>query len=60
MDEAPGSVWVDVAWSYKGKVRERFRYQLVARADEYQIAVLTPLALPEGGGGPQGSPTQHT
>jgi hypothetical protein len=45
MGEAPGSVWVDVTWSYGGKARERFCYQLVAGPDGYQIAVLTPMAL---------------
>jgi len=42
--EAPGSVWVDVTWSYGGQHRERFCYQLVERSGEYQIAVLTPMA----------------
>jgi ketosteroid isomerase-like protein len=44
MGEAPGSLWVDVTWSYDGKARERFCYQLVAGTDGYQIAVLTPMA----------------
>ncbi len=44
MGEAPGSLWVDVTWSYNGKAQERFCYQLVAGTDGYQIAVLTPLA----------------
>ncbi|WP_433257929.1 hypothetical protein ACQPYK_21915 [Streptosporangium sp. CA-135522] len=44
MGEAPGSLWVDVTWSYDGKARERFCYQLVAGPDGYQIAVLTPMA----------------
>lgn len=44
MAEAPRSVWVDVTWSYGGRAQERFCYQLVARADGYQIAVLTPMA----------------
>lgn len=44
MGEAPGSLWVDVTWSYAGKPRERFCYQLIAGPDGYQIAVLTPLA----------------
>lgn len=44
MGEAPGSLWVDVTWSYHGKARERFCYQLVAGTDGYQIAVLTPMA----------------
>ena len=43
MAEAPGSVWVDVTWSYGGR-RERFCYQLVEGAEGYQIAVLTPMA----------------
>ena len=41
---APGSLWVDVTWSYGGKPRERFCYQLVEGTDGYQIAVLTPMA----------------
>jgi hypothetical protein len=44
MAEAPGSVWVDVTWSYGGQPRERFCYQLVEGGDGYQIAVLTPMA----------------
>ncbi|PZS04202.1 MAG: hypothetical protein DLM56_06865 [Pseudonocardiales bacterium] len=44
MGEAPGSLWVDVTWSYGGQARERFCYQLVAAADGYRIAVLTPMA----------------
>ena len=44
MAEAPGSVWVDVIWSYSGQPQERFCYQLVERAHGYQIVVLTPLA----------------
>jgi hypothetical protein len=46
MGEAPGSLWVDVTWSYDGKARERFCYQLVEGTDGYQIAVLTPMELP--------------
>jgi hypothetical protein len=46
MAEAPGSVWADVTWVYGGQPRERFCYQLVEGADGYQIAVLTPMALP--------------
>lgn len=45
MGEAPSSLWVDVAWSYDGQVRERFCYQLVDHAGEWRIAVLTPLAV---------------
>lgn len=45
MSEAPGSLWADVTWSYGGRAQERFCYQLVAGADGYQIAVLTPMAL---------------
>ena len=45
MGEAPGSLWVDVTWSYDGKAQERFCYQLVAGTDGYRIAVLTPMAL---------------
>ena len=44
MAEAPGSLWADVTWSYDGKARERFCYQLVEGIDGYQIAVLTPMA----------------
>lgn len=36
------SVWADVTWSYDGRPRERFCYQLVG-TDDLQIAVLTPL-----------------
>ncbi|HSK96273.1 MAG TPA: hypothetical protein VK891_06615 [Euzebyales bacterium] len=47
MAEAPSCLWVDVTWSYGGRARERFCYQLVASsADDYQIAVLTPMAPP--------------
>lgn len=38
------SVWADVTWSYDGRPRERFCYQLVG-TDDLQIAVLTPLEL---------------
>ena len=44
MAEAPGSVWVDVTWSYGGQPRERFCYQLVEVADDWQITVLAPMA----------------
>jgi hypothetical protein len=44
MGEAPGTVWADVTWSYGGRPRERFCYQLVERPGGYQIAVLTPMA----------------
>jgi hypothetical protein len=44
MGEGPGSVWADVTWSYSGRTRERFCYQLVPGDAGYQIAVLTPLA----------------
>ncbi|MDN5915877.1 MAG: hypothetical protein L0I76_12320 [Pseudonocardia sp.] len=40
---APGTVWADVTWSYGGRARERFCYQLVSGADGYRIAVLTPM-----------------
>ncbi len=46
MAEAPGSVWVDVTWSYNGQPQERFCYQLIDANGRYQIVVLTPLALP--------------
>lgn len=45
MGEAPGSVWADVTWSYGGKARERFCYQLLTGTDGYRIAVLTPPGL---------------
>lgn len=45
MGEAPGSVWADVTWSYGGRHRERFCYQLVEGSDGYQIAVLTPMEV---------------
>ena len=44
MGEAPGSIWADVTWSYGGRPRERFCYQLVEGAGGHQIAVLTPMA----------------
>lgn len=44
--EAPATLWVDVAWSYRGEIRERFIYQLAQDSDgEWRIAVLTPLAV---------------
>ena len=46
MGEAPGSVWADVTWSYGGRPRERFCYQLVDGPRGYQIAVLTPMEAP--------------
>lgn len=42
--ETSHSVWADVTWSYDGRPRERFCYQLVG-TDHPQIAVLTPLDL---------------
>ena len=42
--ETSHSVWADVTWSYDGRPRERFCYQLVGTGDP-QIAVLTPLDL---------------
>lgn len=45
MGEAPGSVWADVTWSYGGRARERFCYQLTSYAGRPQISVLTPLRL---------------
>ncbi|MDQ0823245.1 hypothetical protein QFZ79_000987 [Arthrobacter sp. V4I6] len=44
MGQAPGSVWVDVMWSYGDRHRERFCYQLVNGPAGYQIAVLTLMA----------------
>jgi hypothetical protein len=46
MGEAAHSIWADVSWSFGGRVRERFCYQLVRAADGYRIAVLTPIQLP--------------
>ena len=43
MGEAPGTVWADVTWFYGGRAQERFCYQLVAGAQGYRIAVLTPM-----------------
>ena len=45
MAEAPGTIWTDVTWTYRGRARERFCYQLVEGRGGYQIAVLTPIAL---------------
>lgn len=42
--EASHSVWADVTWSYDGRPRERFCYQLLGTGDP-QIAVLTPMDL---------------
>lgn len=42
--ETSHSVWADVTWSYGGRPRERFCYQLVG-ADDPQIAVLTLIDL---------------
>jgi ketosteroid isomerase-like protein len=49
MGEAPGTLWADVTWHYDGQARERFCYQLVQGGNGYQIAVLTPMALPGEG-----------
>lgn len=43
---APGTLWVDVTWSFDGRQQERFRYQLVDTPQGHRIAVLTPLELP--------------
>ena len=43
MEQAPWSVWADVAWSYGGGPRERFCYQLIDGPEGFRIAVLTPL-----------------
>lgn len=45
--EGPGTVWADVTWTYDGAVRERFCYQLIDGEQGTQIAVLTPLDVPE-------------
>ena len=44
MGAAPGSIWADVTWIYKGQAQERMCYQLVSRDDGWKIAVLTPMA----------------
>jgi hypothetical protein len=43
MGTGPGSVWVDVTWTYGGSPREHFCYQLIDGANGPQIAVLTLL-----------------
>jgi hypothetical protein len=43
MAEAPGTVWAEVTWTYRGRAQERFCYQLVEGEGGYQIAVLTPM-----------------
>jgi len=45
MAEAPRTVWADVTWSFDGRARERFCYQLIETATGYQVAVLTPMML---------------
>lgn len=45
MGEAPASVWADVTWSYGGRPRERFCYQLIEAGDGYEVAVLTPMEM---------------
>lgn len=45
MNQAPGSVWVDVTWSSGDELQERFCYQLVTGTDAHQIAVLTPMTI---------------
>ena len=52
MGEAAHSIWADVSWSFGGQARERFCYQLVPGPNGYQIAVLTPMALPQAPSGP--------
>lgn len=37
------SIWADVTWTYGGRPRERFIYQLVNDEGSWQVAVLTPL-----------------
>ncbi|MGO4193602.1 hypothetical protein AB4Y67_18290 [Arthrobacter sp. YAF17] len=44
MGEAPGTVWADVTWSYRGRQPERFCYQLIESTEGYRIAVLTLMA----------------
>ena len=44
------SVWADVTWSYDGRPRERYVYQLLSGSAGWQIGVLTPLR-PGGGDG---------
>ena len=43
MGTGPGTVWVDVTWSYGAGVTEHFCYQLVDGPAGLQIAVLTLL-----------------
>ncbi|MBW0105463.1 hypothetical protein I4I78_23815 [Pseudonocardia sp. KRD-291] len=45
MARAPGTIWADVTWSYGGRARERFCYQLLSEGDGYRIVVLTPMEL---------------
>ncbi|GAB2677847.1 hypothetical protein [Kribbella swartbergensis] len=45
MASTPASIWADVTWSYGGRPRERFCYQLVNDTEAWKIAVLTPLDL---------------
>lgn len=47
MGEGPGSLWLDVTWSYDGQAPpERFCYQLLETTGGWRIGVLTPLAPP--------------
>lgn len=43
--ETSHSVWADVTWSYNGRPRERFCYQLVSTEDPQIAVLLTPLDL---------------
>lgn len=49
MARAPGSIWADVTWSYRGRPQERFCYQLIPGTDGPKIAVLTPMATSQAG-----------
>ncbi|HEX8508405.1 MAG TPA: hypothetical protein VF635_02750 [Propionibacteriaceae bacterium] len=44
MGSGPGTVWVDVTWTYGDRASEHFCYQLIEGGGELQIAVLTLLA----------------
>lgn len=43
MGTGPGTIWVDVTWTYGDRAGERFCYQLVEDQERLQIAVLTLL-----------------
>jgi len=43
INQGPGTVWVDITWTYPGRTPEHFCYQLIQSAEGLQIAVLTVL-----------------